>query len=60
MYTYKILSLLISYYYTFRPTWYFSGNTKIMQNAWEVNLTLYAPYIILQYVYKPTRCTKFL
>ena len=24
------------------------------------NLTLYAPCIILQYVYKPTRCTKFL
>ena len=21
-------------------------------------MTLYAPYIILQYVYKPTRCTK--
>ena len=26
----------------------------------EINLTLYAPCIILQYVYKPTRCTKFL
>ena len=25
-----------------------------------INLTLYAPRIILQYVYKPTRCTKFL
>ena len=24
------------------------------------NLTLYAPCIILQYVYEPTRCTKFL
>ena len=24
------------------------------------NLTLYAPFIILQYVYKPTRCTKIL
>ena len=30
--------------------------------AYEVenmNLTLYAPSIILQYVYEPTRCTKF-
>jgi hypothetical protein len=25
-----------------------------------INLTLYASCIILQYVYKPTRCTKFL
>ena len=25
-----------------------------------VDLMLYAPCIILQYVYKPTRCTKFL
>ena len=26
----------------------------------QFNLKLYAPCIILQYVYKPTRCTKFL
>ena len=26
----------------------------------EIDLTLYAPRIILQYVYKPTRRTKFL
>jgi hypothetical protein len=26
----------------------------------STNLKLYAPRIILQYVYKPTRCTKFL
>ena len=26
----------------------------------SINLMLHAPCIILQYVYKPTRCTKFL
>ena len=31
---------------------------KVWRN--NISLTLYAPCIILQYVYKPTRCTKFL
>ena len=33
----------------------FPKNYKCVHNF----LTLYAPCIILQYVYKPTRCTKF-
>ena len=33
---------------------------KQVPNLIMINLTLYAPCIILQYVYEPTRCTKFL
>ena len=43
------------------------SHIKFKQQRWRqltltcrINLTLYAPCIILQYVYKPTRCTKFL
>ena len=36
------------------------GTSRCHNCAWKfINLTLYAPCIILQYVYKPTRCTKF-
>jgi hypothetical protein len=39
-------------------SWWDSCWIKMKYN--KINLTLYAPCIILQYVYKSTRCTKFL
>ena len=42
--------------HTHKHTHTFRLRTKMTNNF----LTLYAPCIILQYVYKPTRCTKFL
>ena len=55
--------LLRKYWRSYRP-WtnvvcYFDMKHSVFLNMVSVNLTLYSPCIILQYVYKPTRCTKF-